>query len=75
MRYDENDRESKNVEDHRAEGGSGGSPFGRGGMQIPIGRGGMSVTTMLIIGALMLLFGFNPLDILKGGGSGGGASA
>ena len=71
MRYDDKDRESKNVEDHRGEGG-GGSPFGRGGMQIPMGgRGGMSLTTMLIIGALMLLFGVNPLDILKGGGGGG----
>ena len=69
MRYDENDRESKNVEDHRGEGG--GSPFGRGGMQIPIGRGGMSLTTMLIVGALMLLFGVNPMDILKGGAGGG----
>ena len=73
MRYDDKDRESDNVEDRRGEGG--GSPFGRGGMQIPIpmgGRGGMSITTMLIIGALMLLFGLNPLDILKGGGGGGG---
>ena len=36
MRYDQNDRESKNVEDRREEGG-GGFPFpgGRGGIQIP----------------------------------------
>lgn len=72
MRYDEKDRESSNVEDRRGEGSSG-SPFGRGGMQFPMGgRGGMSLTTMLIIGALMLLFGVNPLDILKGGGGSGG---
>ena len=73
MRYDDKDRESSNVEDRRAESGGGGGPLGRGGMQIPIpmgGRGGMSLTTMLIIGALMLLFGINPLDILKGGGGG-----
>jgi predicted metalloprotease len=74
MRYDESDRESSNVEDRRGE--SGGSPFGRGGMRIPIpmggGRGGFSITTLLIIGALMLLFGFNPLDILRGGLGGGG---
>lgn len=71
MRYDEQDRESKNVEDKRGESGGGG--FGRGGMQFPMGgRGGMSLTTMLIVGALMLLFGINPLDILKGGGGGGG---
>ena len=44
MRYDDNDRESQNVEDRRNE--SGGSPFGRGGMPFPIpmgtGRGGIS---------------------------------
>jgi len=73
MRYDDSDRESRNVEDRRGQGG--GSPFGRGGVQIPIpmgGRGGFSLTTMLIIGALMLLFGLNPLEILKGGPGGGG---
>ena len=75
MRYDDRDRESSNVEDRRGE--SGGSPFGRGGMRIPIpmgggGRGGLSLTTLLILGALMLLFGINPLDILTGGGNGGG---
>jgi predicted metalloprotease len=74
MRYDDNDRESRNVEDRRGESGS---PFGRGGgMRIPIGsgggRGGFSLTTLLIIGALMLFFGVNPLDILRGGGGGGG---
>jgi predicted metalloprotease len=74
MRYDDNDRESKNVEDRRGEGGGGGSPFGRGGMGIPFpmgGRGGFSITTMLIIGAIMLLFGINPLDILRGDSGGG----
>jgi predicted metalloprotease len=79
MRYDEQDRESRNVEDRRAEGGRGGFGFPfpggeRGGMQIPIpmgGRGGFSLTTLLIIGAIMLLFGVNPLDILRGGPGGG----
>lgn len=73
MRYDENDRESANVEDRRAESG-GGAPFGRGGIRIPMGgggRGGFSLTTLLIIGALMLFFGVNPMDILRGGGGGG----
>jgi predicted metalloprotease len=72
MRYDNQDRESSNVEDRRGQGGGmfGGS---RGGLQIPIpmgggARGGFSLTTMLIIGALMLLFGLNPLDLLRGGG-------
>jgi len=71
MRYDESDRESQNVEDRRNErGGGGGFPFpGGGGTQIPIpiGRGGFSITTLLIIGALMLMFGLNPLEILGGG--------
>jgi uncharacterized protein len=72
MRYGDEDKESSNVEDRRQErggmfpGGGGGFPFplpGAGG-----GRGGFSLTTMLIIGALMLLFGFNPLDLIRGGG-------
>ncbi len=73
MRYDDKDRESSNVEDRRGQGG--GSPFGRGGLRIPMGgggRGGFSLTTLLIIGAVMLFFGFNPLDLLRGGGGGGG---
>ena len=73
MRYDQNDRESKNVEDRRGDDeGSGGFSFpgGRGGIQIPIGGGGFSLTTMLIIGAIMLFMGINPIDILTGGGGG-----
>ena len=67
MRYDDQDRESQNVEDRRSE--QGGMFPGGGGIPIPMGgRGGFSITTMLIIGALMLLFGFNPLDLLTGGG-------
>ncbi|MGQ0456362.1 MAG: KPN_02809 family neutral zinc metallopeptidase [Hyphomicrobium sp.] len=65
MKYDQNDRESSNVEDKRGEGGG----FGRG-IQIPIGGGGMSLTSLLIIGALMLFMGINPLDVLFGGGGG-----
>ena len=74
MRYDQKDRESENVEDRRDEGGGGGFRFpgGRGGIQIPIGGGGFSFTTLLIIGALMLFMGINPLDILMGNGGGGG---
>ncbi len=78
MRYDESDRESKNVEDRRGQGGGGGFRFPGGGggrgIQIPIpmgrGGGGFSITTLLIIGAIMLLFGLNPLDLLRGGGGG-----
>jgi hypothetical protein len=68
MRYDEQDRESKNVEDRRGQGGGGMFPGG-GGIQIPMGgKGGLSLTTLLILGAIMLFFGINPLDILRGGG-------
>ena len=74
MRYDENDRESKNVEDRRGERGGGGFRFpgsGGPGIQIPVGgKGGMSLTTLLILGAIMLLFGINPLEVLLGGGQG-----
>jgi len=76
MRYDESDRESRNVEDRRGQDGGGGFRFPGGGggrgIQIPIpmgrGDGGFSITTLLIIGAIMLLFGINPLDLLRGGG-------
>ncbi len=73
MRYGENDRESRNVEDRRGESGGGG-PQGSGGPQFPMGgrRGGMSLTTLLIIGGLMLLFGLNPLELLSGNGFPGG---
>ncbi len=66
MRYDQNDRESNNVEDRRGQDGGGGFQFPGGGIQIPIGGGGMSITTLLILGALMLFMGINPLDVLLG---------
>lgn len=76
MRYDEQDRQSRNVEDHRGR-SRGGFPFGGGRrVQIPMGGrgGGISLTTLLIIGAAMLFFGFNPLDLLRGGLGGGDAN-
>ncbi len=73
MRYDDQDRESSNVEDRRGQRGGGFRLPGGGGIQIPIGGGGgFSFTTLLILGAIMLFFGINPLDILRGGGGGGG---
>lgn len=66
MRYDDNDQQSENVEDRR------GDSSGGGGIGIPLpmggGRGGFSLMTIIIIGAVMLLLGKNPLDILTGGG-------
>jgi len=84
MRYDESDRRSRNVEDRRGRGGGGfrfpglgGSRGRRGGrIRIPMGGGrgggGLSITTLLIIGGIMLLFGINPLKFLGQLGGGGG---
>jgi predicted metalloprotease len=66
MRYGDDDRESQNVEDRRSERGpmfrfpGGGAEGPR--IQIPLTGGGL--TTLLIIGAIMLFFGINPLDLL-----------
>jgi len=66
MRYGEGDRESENVEDRRGQGG-----FPRGGMPfpIPLGRGGLSLTSLLVIGAVCLMLGINPLELLNSGGA------
>jgi uncharacterized protein len=74
----EDEQESQNIEDHRSQGGGMRFPFpggGGGGMQLPTGggRGGFGLTTILLLLGLSLLFGFNPLEILKGGGPGGGS--
>jgi uncharacterized protein len=68
MRYGEQDQESQNVEDRRDE--AGGMFQGGAGLPFPLpggGRGGFSLTTLLIIGAVMMLFGVNPLDLIRGG--------
>ena len=87
MRYDDQDRESSNVEDRRGQRGGGGmfrlpGGFGGGGRRVqipfPMGRrgggrrGGFSIVTLLIIGAIMWALGFNPLKLLGGGGGAGG---
>lgn len=69
MRYDQNDPESRNVEDRRGESRGRGLPGG--GLQIPIGGGGFSLTSLLVIGAIMLFMGINPLEVLFGGNAGG----
>jgi uncharacterized protein len=57
-------RQSTNVSDRR--GGGGGFPGGRGGgMRVPIrAGGGGTIGFLLIIGALWLFFGINPLTLL-----------
>ncbi|HEY7669551.1 MAG TPA: neutral zinc metallopeptidase [Hyphomicrobium sp.] len=71
MRYGEEDRESRNVEDRRSERGPMFRfPSGMGGgrtVQIPLGSGGISLGSLIIIGILLLLFGVNPLDLLSEG--------
>ena len=71
MRYGQDDRESGNVEDRRGQrrpifrfpmGGRRGRP-----LQIPIGGRGISLTSLLIIGGILLLFGVNPLDLFSQG--------
>jgi uncharacterized protein len=64
MKYEDSDAQSTNVEDRR---GSAEETDTAGGFPIPMGGGGMGLTTMLIVGAIMLLFGLNPLDLLNGG--------
>lgn len=73
MRYGDDDRESNNVEDRRSERGpmfrfprgfpGGGTEGTR--IQIPVGGGGISLTTLVIIGVIMLFLGINPLDLLS----------
>ena len=65
MRYGNEDRESQNVEDRRGEGG-GMFRRGGGGIPIPIGGGGLSITSLLVIGAICLMLGINPLELLSG---------
>ena len=68
MRYDEQDRQSDSFEDRRGGGGMFQGGRGMGGIPIPIGGGGMSITTLLIIGAICLMLGINPLTLLTGEG-------
>jgi uncharacterized protein len=60
MRYGEDDRESDNVEDRRGE-----DLGSRSGFAIPLGGGGLSLTSLLVIGAICLVLGINPLQLLS----------
>ena len=65
MRYGDEDRESQNVEDRRSERGPMFRfPGGGGGQRIQIPLSGGGLTTLLIIGAIMLFLGINPLELL-----------
>jgi predicted metalloprotease len=65
MRYGDDDRESQNVEDRRGERGPMFRfPGGGGGQRIQIPLSGGGLTTLLIIGAIMLFLGINPLELL-----------
>ena len=70
------ERESKNVEDRRGQGGGFGFPFPRGGMRFPSSgsrgkSGGIGIVGLLIILGLMFFFGFDPRTIMQGSGPGG----
>jgi predicted metalloprotease len=68
MRYGEDDRESRNVEDRRSERGTMFRfPAGRS-VQIPLGGSGMGLGTLLAIGIILLLVGVDPLALLSEGG-------
>jgi uncharacterized protein len=70
MRYGDEDRESKNVEDRRGEGGPmfrfpGGGGDGRV-VQIPLN--GKSLGMLIVIGLILWAVGINPLELLSEGG-------
>lgn len=70
MRLD-NEKPSDNIEDRRGQGGRGfGFPGGGRRINIPMGGkgGGFSITSIIIILAVLWLLGINPLDVLTGGG-------
>lgn len=71
MRYDDEDRQSGNVEDRRGQRGPMfrfPSGLGRGRhVRIPVGgRGGVSLGAVLIIGIILIVLGINPLELLRG---------
>lgn len=72
-------KRSSNIEDRRGQGGGGMFGSGRAsgpGLRIPSGRagGGMGLGGIVIIIVIALLFGVNPLALLDGSMTGGGAT-
>ncbi len=74
-------RESRNVEDRRGQGGGGGRfrfPFPGGGMRFPSSGGGgkrgggIGIIGLLIILGLMFFFGLDPRVLMQGAGPSGG---
>jgi uncharacterized protein len=71
VRYGDEDRESKNVEDRRGEGGPMFRFPGSGGgdgrvVQIPLN--GKSLGMLIVIGLILWAVGINPLELLSEGG-------
>jgi predicted metalloprotease len=67
MRYGEDDRQSDNVEDRRAERGPM-FPFpGAGGQGATIPLSGGSLGTLIVIGIILWALGINPLELLSEG--------
>jgi len=67
-------RPSDNIEDRRGQGrfpGRGGFGFPIGGVRFPIGRrgGGLGIGAVLVMLAVSLIFGIDPIELLSGGGS------
>jgi predicted metalloprotease len=74
-------RESQNIEDRRGQRRGFGFPFPGGSVRFPSsgrggrgGRGGIGIIGILIVLGIMLLLGFNPLELLQGGRPTGGDS-
>ena len=68
MRLD-GEEESSNIEDARGSGGGFGLP-GMGGGGLQFGGRSMGCGSLIIVIVLALVFGFNPLSLLGGGGGG-----
>jgi len=67
MRLDD-ERQSDNVEDRRSTGGGFGFPGGGGRVRLGRSRGGMGIGGIILLLAISYFLGFNPLDMITGGG-------
>ena len=69
VKFNDQQQESKDVEDRRGSGDSyaGMDSGGGGGMQLPIGRGGIGIFGLLIMLGLWFFFGIDPRSFMGGG--------